>query len=125
MKNPALITAIASILVAVVAALSARASQRAAAKASTNTSRLDMEREAYERAREYDTETIKRQAAEIEDLRSQLREQHSEIEDLQARNRDLNTRVFLLERGVGPITINYKEGFDDDDSAGELPGLPG
>ena len=63
-----------TILVAVIAALSAYASQRAAAKATTlntsTTSRVDMEKEAYDRARKFDIETIERQDAEIAELRA-------------------------------------------------------
>lgn len=66
---------IATIVVAAIAALSAWASQRAASRASTvnalTSSRVDMEKEAYDRARAYDTETIKRQDEEIADLRSE------------------------------------------------------
>ena len=124
--DSALATAISSIIVAVVAGLAGWAAQRASAKANLSTSRLDLEREAYERARSYDTETIARQDREIEELRArvleqdkkirQLQEQNDEeLNDLRARNRDLQSRIFLLERGIGPVTINYKEGFDDDD----------
>lgn len=64
---------IASILVAVVAALGAWAAQRTASKtAKINTQvsgRLEAERGAYERARKFDTETIKRQDEEIKQLR--------------------------------------------------------
>lgn len=112
MKNPALITAIASIIVALVAALSARASQRSAAKASTTTSRLDMEREAYERARAYDTETIRRQDVEIDELRAEIR-------DLRSQNRDLRQRVFMLEH-VGPIKINFQGDVENDGAEFEL-----
>lgn len=115
MKNPALITAITSILVAVVAALSAAASQRAASRASSQTSRLDMEREAYERARAYDTETIRRQDVEIDELRSEIR-------DLRGQNTDLRRRVFMLEH-VGPIKINFQG--DADDGAEPLPDARG
>ena len=64
----------ATILVALIAAAGAWASQRAAHKvsvANTITSgRVDMEKEAYNRARAYDTETIKRQDEEIAELRA-------------------------------------------------------
>ncbi len=60
---------IALIVVTLITGVSAFASARAAAKASTinteHVSRVDMEKEAYGRARTYDTETIKRQDDEI------------------------------------------------------------
>jgi peptidoglycan hydrolase CwlO-like protein len=76
-------TTIASIIVAIVAATSAYASQRAAAKATTmntNTvSRVDMEKDAYQRARDFDTETIRRQDEEIEELRKLNRDLQEEL----------------------------------------------
>jgi len=128
--DTALATALSSIIVAVVAGLAGWAAQRSSSKANLSTSRLELEREAYERARSYDTETISRQDRELDELRArvleqdkqirQLREQNDqEIMDLRARNRDLTTRIFLLERGVGPVIINYKEGFEDDEHPDE------
>lgn len=90
------LAAVASVVVAGIAAFSAIASNKAAARASTlntnTTSRLDMEREAYIRAREFDTETIKRQSAEIADLRQRNKELEDQV-------RELNARVADLERG--------------------------
>lgn len=67
---------VVSILVAILAAAAAYASQRSAAKASViNTqtvSAVDREKEAYERARAFDTETILRQDKEIEELRARV-----------------------------------------------------
>lgn len=80
---------LASVLVAVVAALAAILSQRAIAKASvintTTSSRVDMEKEAYDRARSYDTETILRQDKEIDELREDNKRLHSEVKKLTAR----------------------------------------
>lgn len=88
---------IASVLIAAIAALSAYASQRTAARASTaNTqasTRVDMEKEAYERARQFDTDTIDRQDKEIEELRK-------EISELREENRKLRLRIIRLERGI-------------------------
>jgi len=67
-------TELISIAVAVVAAFGAWASQRAASKASTVSSRMDAEKEAYERARALDTETINRLQAENKELREKLEE---------------------------------------------------
>lgn len=77
---------IAGIIVTIVALLSAYAAQRAAAKASvsntTTTSRVDMEREAYERARAFDIETIARQDKDLIDLRARVRELEMEVKHL-------------------------------------------
>lgn len=90
---------IVTIIVACVAAASAYASQRAAAKASmlntTTTSRVDMEREAYERARAFDTETITRQDREIVELRATETELRKEVKRLER-------RVRVLELGLPP-----------------------
>src|SRR5690349_10721762 len=88
---------IASIIVAAIAAFSAIASQRAAAKASVlntqTTSRVDMEREAYERARGFDTETIRRQDEELDDLRARVRV-------LEDKNHELRTENYLTKRNL-------------------------
>lgn len=107
---------IITLVVAIVAAGSAYASQRAAARASTmnvsTTSRVDMEKEAYERARRFDVETIARQDAEIEELRgdnrslhekvavarSEAREARREAREVQIVNDRLKERILLLER---------------------------
>ena len=104
-------------LVAIIATGSAYASQRAAARASTmntiTTSRVDMEKEAYDRARKFDIETIERQDAEIEELRRDNVELHEKIavarsearaarqdaREAQTENRQLRERIAILERG--------------------------
>lgn len=103
----------ASIVVAIVAALAAWAAQRSAAKASmtnTNTtSRTDMEKEAYDRARAFDTETIKRQDEEIKELRSDNERLHREV-------KALRLRISRLERGF-PQNLEeaLREKLDDSD----------
>lgn len=105
-----------TLVVAIVAAGSAYASQRAASRASTmnvnTTSRVDMEKEAYERARAFDTETIVRQDKEIEELRvdnrnlhekvavarAEAREARNDARQAQALNERLRERILLLER---------------------------
>lgn len=91
-------TVIASILVGMVAAASAYASQRAASRASTlnanASSRVDMEKEAYERARKFDVETIGRQDTELDDLRK-------ENEELQVKVRALIQHIIQLEQSRG------------------------
>ena len=85
------------IIVATIAALSALASQRSAAKVAKaakiesaklalENSRVDMEKNAYERARAFDTETIARQNKRIAELRREVRR----LETLVAR---LRTRI--------------------------------
>lgn len=63
---------IGGIVIAVIAALGAWASQRAAANASKVGTRLDAEKEAYERARKFDLDTIARQDEEIKELRDEV-----------------------------------------------------
>lgn len=111
---------IATIVVALIAAAGAWASQRAAAKAAVQNTvvggRVNMENEAYERARAFDTETIARQNHEIEELRkdsAELRKQHeacaTEIYDMKARHEVeitmLRNRISRLERD----TFNHVE----------------
>lgn len=113
-------TQVASIIVAGVAAAAAYASQRAAAKASTTnvsaTTRVDMEKDAYERARKYDTDTITRQDAEIDELRAEitavrlgnaaLRDDNNKLrsdnEQLRFDNEDLRRRITKLEEELLP-----------------------
>lgn len=107
---------IATITVAVIAALSAYASQRSAAKASTTntslTSRTDMEKDAYERARAFDTETIRRQDLELEETRKQNEELREEVRELKDQIEILQWRTSQLERGKPPLE---SEGADQHD----------
>lgn len=92
---------VALIIVALITGVSAYASQRAASRASTlntsTTSRVDMEREAYERARGFDTETIRRQDLEIEEIRTENHQLREENRALRLEVRGLNVRVAILE----------------------------
>lgn len=92
---------VASLLVALIAAVGAWATQRTSAKASTTnattSSRVDMEREAYERARTYDTETIRRQDEEIAELRADLRSAREELTSAREEIRELKYKVNQLE----------------------------
>lgn len=101
--------AIASIIVALIALIAAGASQRSASKAagvaaqasvsSTQiTSRVDMEKEAYERARSFDTETITRQNREIASLRAELETMERDLALAQKELRVTQIRVNHLER---------------------------
>lgn len=115
----------ASILVALIAAASAYMAQRSAAKATViNTkttteaeqarAQADALREAYERARKFDVETIQRQDAELVELR-----QH--IAKLETSNRALNLRVWYLERGYKPPELADE---DEEREASDEEGLP-
>lgn len=89
------------VVVAGIGAISAYASQRAASRASTlNTttvSRVDMEKDAYNRARAFDMATITRQDGEILNLQAQIRKANLKIRDLEKENRILQQRVDHLE----------------------------
>lgn len=80
---------IVGIVVALIAAFGAWASQRSASKANitntTVTSRMEMEKEAYERARAFDTETIRRQDAELVQLREDNKQLVKQIHTLEER----------------------------------------
>lgn len=84
---------LAAIIVSLVAAAGAYMSQRAAAKAAKvnaeSSGRMKMEDEAYDRAREYDTDTITRQKAEIDALRIQ----NDTLQRVHTQNRHLNEDV--------------------------------
>lgn len=92
---------IGGIVVALIAAGGAWASQRAASKANTfnagMTARLEAEKEAYVRARQYDIETINRQHSDIVDLREQLAKARERIAVLE-RGHPPNLERMLLER---------------------------
>jgi len=94
---------VASLGAAAIAAAGSWLARRSAGKATisstTITSRLDMEKEAYERARKLDTETIERQDQEIQELRESdaeksriIREQAHRIQTLEAQVRALARR---------------------------------
>lgn len=85
-----------TLAVAIIAALSAFASQRASAKAAKaakietarvelENSRVDMEKNAYERARAFDTETIIRQNKRISELSREVRRLNALVLRLRAR----------------------------------------
>lgn len=95
--NAALWTALASVLAAAIAAAAAVASQRAAANASvkntTTTTRVDIEKEAFERAEALLDRQFKRQEEEIEGL-------HADVDRLNHRVRQLE-----VEREEDKTTI--------------------
>ena len=95
-------TELVSIAVAVIAAFGAWAAQRAAARASTVSSRMDAEKEAYERARALDTQTINRLKEENEELRDT-------VEDLKAQVKLCNSNIKRLQDRF-PISLQGLEG---------------
>lgn len=78
-------TSLISLAVAVVAAVGAWASQRASSKASTVSTRMDAEKEAYERARAFDIQTIERQQQEIKELREQITQMRERLARLEGK----------------------------------------
>lgn len=105
----ALSIGIPSAIAALGAWLASRASSRASVINNQTTSRAEMEKEAYERARKYDTETIARQDAEIEEVREQNKHLNNDIVLLASENRELRDEVAMLrrrlvrlERGIPP-----------------------
>ena len=107
---------VVSLGVAMIAAVGMYASHRSSARASTISSetmaKLDAEKEAYNRAREHDVETIQMQKEEIKELRADNRDLHEKIGVARAEAREarreareahaeadrLRSRVALLER---------------------------
>lgn len=88
MSDTAWTIALATVISAVVAALSGYLTQRASSNAqivtSATASRSDLEREAFERAKDYYTDTIDRQAAEIHEQASELVGLAERVEKLEA-----------------------------------------
>lgn len=88
MSDTAVTVALATVISAVVAALSAYLTQRASTKAQVITtataSRSDLEREAFERAKDFYTDTIDRQATEIHEQAAELVGLAERVEKLEA-----------------------------------------
>lgn len=110
----------ASIIVVIISGLSAYASQRAASRATRlntdATNRTDMEKEAYERARKFDVETITRQDTNIDELREEIKVLRKEIDELKVKNRSLVSDIIRLEQELGyypGYPKDYKEKTDE------------
>jgi len=67
-----------------------------------------MEREAYERARNFDTETIRRQDEELEELRARIRTVESHNTELRQENETLERHVQRLERKVASVQYDLE-----------------
>ena len=95
---------IATILVALIAALSAFATQRQSAKANRRTqelaSRSAREDEAYERARDFDSETMIRQKKRIDELEVENEELKADKKALKAEKRELETSLEECKTGL-------------------------
>jgi predicted nuclease with TOPRIM domain len=143
--------AVGSIIVSLIAALGGWASAKASSRASTTnvvtSSRVEMEKEAYERARALDTETINRQKVELLELREEADEHERDIQQLHyandrlhqenqmvlADNRrlreelaHLRTRFTRLERGLPTgSTELIREREDDTNPMGDYRDKPG
>lgn len=98
---------LASIIIALIAAGTGIASQRSASKALEKTNqtsnRVEMEKEAYIRARKLDVETIERQEEEISELRDENRRLRDEMRNLKNR---INNLEKLLPKGGLPNEPN-------------------
>jgi len=85
---------VSGIIITVITSLVAWLSQRASNKASiTNvatSSRVEMEKEAYERARKLDTETIERQDEELKDLEEKYEKLQLRFDNVYEANQTLN-----------------------------------
>lgn len=108
-----------TLLIAVVSALSAWASQRAAARATTlnteTTSRVDMEKEAYERARKFDIETINRQDAELQEALEKLEVARAEASAARAEARAARAEVREVHEEVARLRQELRSYEDRDD----------
>lgn len=91
------------VLVAIISFVSAWASQRAANKASTTNvqteTRVDMEREAYVRARKFDMDTITRQDGELKELRKRVSDLEQNEEKLEHEIESLKEELELRPKG--------------------------
>lgn len=85
---------ISGIIVSIIAALggwlAARAAANATVKNVSTSSRVEMEKEAYERARKLDTDTIARQDEELEELRTNQRAINEDVKLVNRENERLH-----------------------------------
>ena len=89
------------IITTLITVLAGWASQRSAAKTSRATAKEQAESEAYNRAREMDDKTIKRQNEEIDDLTKDNRQLRADNRILQDEKRKLEvTKRALIERNM-------------------------
>ena len=103
-----------AILVAIIGFITSIASNRSSSKTSrivaATSGRLESEREAYQRARAMDVETIERQAEMIEGLRQENMRVHLENVEIKKQNNELKEtqdqlteRIRKLERSIAKL----------------------
>lgn len=88
----------------------ARATGKANVKVSDSDNRVQMEKEAYERARKLDTETIERQDKEMNELRAENTQLKEDNRALHAQVERLELRISRMEREFSNLK---KEDFDE------------
>lgn len=98
---------LASIIVAAVAAIGGYLAQKQVSKSAHQASRLDYEREAYERARAFDTETINRQDQELIELKAEMKVLRAENKKLRIRVQKLEATTYHLERSDDDDDVEY------------------
>lgn len=81
--------------------LARKSASKATVDSSTITSRLDMEKEAYERARALDTETIERQERELRRLRASDEEKDLKLARQEIEIRTLRAQIRALAKRFG------------------------
>lgn len=104
------------VIVAVVAAFGAWLSQRAAAKANSSnlvvSGRLEAEREAYNRARVFDLQTIERQDIELKELREENKLLRKLVVDIRERLESIE-KATLKEMWTERYGIDRQEPTDE------------
>lgn len=89
-----------AIITAAGAILTQRSAARAAVRNAQLSSRTDIEKEAFERAKGYYTDTIDRQARDIIQLESQVATLESKLKLCQGQLNDLDTQLTTCKRAL-------------------------
>lgn len=107
------VVAAASVAVALIAAGSAELSRRAAAKAASRntetTSRTDLEKEAFERAKDYYGDAMNRQDRELARQDEEITGLHAEVDELRSKVRVLELDLALSENHVRTLSAALAE----------------
>lgn len=97
----------AAIIISLIAAFGMVSSARASSKASTKNAKAETEKEAYVRAREFDTETIERQKNQLKELREhdekkakQIKELRAEVGAVKSENSELRAELRRHEQRI-------------------------
>lgn len=91
--NAVIASIIISAITGIFAWLAARQSSKAAVTNSVTSGRVEMEKEAYERARKLDTETINRQDGELKELEEKYEKLQDKYDAVYEQNQQLNNDV--------------------------------